>query len=187
MGCHCIILARGGSKGILKKNLINFCGKPLIYWTISQCFESDCFDNVWVSSDDDEILDVSKSYGTKVIKRPKQYSNDNSTSEDAWLHASKKILKNNYFIDSIFGPQITSPVREIKDIKKAMKLYQTNLYDSIFSSNLANDINFWSFKKNNLRSINYNYKKRTIRQKKLNQYIENGSFYLFDLENFKKV
>ena len=179
-------MARGGSKGILKKNLIDFCGKPLIYWTISQCLESDSFVNVWVSSDDDEILDLSISYGANVIKRPKKYSNDNSSSEDAWTHASKTIIKNNYSIDSIFSPQITSPIREIKDIKKAVKLYKTNLYDSIFSSNLANDINFWSFKKNKFTSINYDYKKRTIRQKKLNQYIENGSFYLFDIKNLIK-
>ena len=56
-----IILARGGSKGIPKKNIINFCGKPLIAWTIEQCLNGG-IEDVFVSSDSKEILSISKSY-----------------------------------------------------------------------------------------------------------------------------
>ena len=52
---HVIILARGGSKGIPKKNIIDFCGKPLIAWTIEQCLASKNINKVWVSSDSEEI------------------------------------------------------------------------------------------------------------------------------------
>ena len=51
-----IIPARGGSRGIKRKNMINFCGKPLIYWTINQCVKSKLIQDVWVSSDKKEIL-----------------------------------------------------------------------------------------------------------------------------------
>ena len=90
---HCIILARGGSKGIPNKNIIPFCGKPLIYWTIKQAKESKVFKYIWVSSDSDKILKISKRYGAKTIKRPKKYSSDFSSSEDAWEHSIKYIYE----------------------------------------------------------------------------------------------
>ena len=56
MNIQCIIPARGGSKGIPGKNIINFCGRPLLSWTIDHCIKSRYIDNVWVSSDDDDII-----------------------------------------------------------------------------------------------------------------------------------
>ena len=57
-----IIIARGGSKGIPNKNIMNFCGKPLIAWTIDACLKGGVT-SVWVSSDSDEILEISKTFG----------------------------------------------------------------------------------------------------------------------------
>ena len=85
-----IILARGGSKGIPNKNILNFCGKPLISWTIENCFNAG-INSVWVSSDSEEILEISKNSGAQVLKRPNDLSNDNSTSEEGWLHAINHI------------------------------------------------------------------------------------------------
>ena len=65
-----IILARGGSKGLKNKNIINFCGKPLITWTINNCFEAG-IRNVYVSSDSEKILNISKKAGAECIVRPK--------------------------------------------------------------------------------------------------------------------
>ena len=65
-----VIPARGNSKGIKKKNLINFCGKPLLYWTIAQAKKSKFKKNIYVSSEDDRILNYSKKLGVNVIKRP---------------------------------------------------------------------------------------------------------------------
>ena len=69
MNIHCIILARGGSKSIPQKNIMEFCGKPLLGWTIEQCIKSKSISDVWVSSDDIAILDVAKLYGAQSIKR----------------------------------------------------------------------------------------------------------------------
>ena len=67
MNTVAIILARGGSKGIPKKNIIDFCGKPLIAWTIENCIRGGA-NSVWVSSDSDEILKISEQFGAKSIK-----------------------------------------------------------------------------------------------------------------------
>ena len=71
-----IIPARGGSKGIPKKNLVNVCGKPLIAWSIEQALQSDSIDSVWVTSDDPEILSTAKSFGANPITRPEEISGD---------------------------------------------------------------------------------------------------------------
>ena len=133
-----IIIARGGSKGIPNKNIIDFCGKPLIAWTIKNCLDAGLND-VYVSSDSKTILDVSKKYNAKTIKRPIEISNDSATSESAWLHAYNEIRKS-IKIDWILAPQVTSPLREPKDIKNAINLSKNNTFDSIFSCSTAEDL-----------------------------------------------
>jgi len=76
-----IILARGGSKGIPGKNIIDFCGKPLIVWTIEQLKQSRGINSIWVSSDSEEILSVSQTCGTEIIHRPTEISSDSATSD----------------------------------------------------------------------------------------------------------
>ena len=76
MNVVAIILARGGSKGVRKKNIIDFCGKPLIAWTIDNCIKG-CANSVWVSSDSDEILEISAEYGANKIKRPENIQKKN--------------------------------------------------------------------------------------------------------------
>jgi CMP-N,N'-diacetyllegionaminic acid synthase len=104
-----IVLARGGSKGIPRKNIIDFCGKPLLAWTIEQCIASKFVLDVWVSSDSYEILEVAESYNAKTLLRPDDISNDYSTSEAAWLHAVDHIEKNNRSIDLVLAPQAYPP------------------------------------------------------------------------------
>lgn len=181
-----IILARGGSKGIPSKNIINFCGKPLIAWTIEQCLSSKHIDDIWVSSDSQRILDVAKQYGAKTIKRPDSISDDLASSESSWLHAIEYIENNNK-IDLVFAPQVTSPLRETQDIDNAIELFQEKKYDSMFSSSTVEDLFFWQKDKNNeLKSVNYDYLNRKRRQDMQEQIIENGSFYLFKPSVIKK-
>ena len=107
-----IILARGGSKGIKLKNLFKINNKPLIYWTIKHCLNSKKINSVWVSSDNNKILNYSQKMGVKIIKRPKVYSKDTSSSESAWLHAIEHIEKRGFHIKNVVGLQPTSPIRK---------------------------------------------------------------------------
>ncbi len=187
MSIQCIIPARGGSKGIFKKNIIDFCGKPLLAWTIEQCLGAEKVSDVWVSSDDDEILQIAERYGAKIIKRPDEISVDTSTSESAWLHAIDYLKSNDVEVDIVLGPQVTSPLREVSDINDAIELFQKEKYDSMFSSSIVEDLFFWKKNKDNkLQSINYDYINRQRRQDIEEKIIENGSFYLFKPEVIKK-
>ena len=181
-----VILARGGSKEIPSKNITEFCNKPLIYWTINQCLKAEGVKEVWVSSDSDEILKISESYGAKSIKRPKELSKDESSSESAWLHAIKFIEDNFYSIDLVIAPQVTSPLRESEDLERGIIDFEKGNFDSMFSGSLIKDFFFWEKnEKSDLESINYDHMHRKRRQDINEKYIENGSFYLFKPETLR--
>jgi len=187
MNVVAIILARGGSKGVPKKNIIDFCGKPLIAWTIDNCIKGGA-NSVWVSSDSDEILEISTEYGANKIKRPDDIAGDFATSESAWLHAINYIEQAEEKIDWVFAPQVTSPLREGSDVSKAISLAKENVHDSFFSCSIAEDLFFWQKNNNgNLDSVNYDWRNRKRRQDIPKQFIENGSFYIFKPQVLKNT
>jgi len=180
MRVDAIILARGGSKGIPRKNIIDFCGKPLIAWTIEQCLQANAINSVWVSSDDEHILSIAKKYGAQLIKRPDDISGDKASSESGWLHATDYLESNGIKTDLILAPQVTSPLRMSKDIERAIDKFVIEDLDSLFSASMTDDLYFWE--KNTegiMNSVNYDSNNRKRRQDFHEQIIENGSFYLF--------
>ena len=104
-----IILARGGSKGIPRKNVLDFAGHPLVAWSVIQAKISKEIDEVYISSDSDEILEIAQSYGAKIIKRPDEISGDSAKSEEAITHALS-ILGSNQEMIIMLEP--TAPLRE---------------------------------------------------------------------------
>lgn len=182
---HAIILARGGSKGIKNKNIIDFCGKPLLVWTIEQAIQSKYISSIWVSSDNEKILKLAKHSGAEIIERPKKFASDTSSSINAYIHAISYIEKFNS-IDSIVALQVTSPIRESIDIDRAILKFEKFNYDSLFSGAEIGDFYIWKIKNQKLKSINYNYKKRQRRQDFEKQYVENGSIYIFKPSVIKK-
>jgi CMP-N,N'-diacetyllegionaminic acid synthase len=181
-----IIPARGGSKGIPKKNLIDFCGKPLVSWTISQALSVKSISTVWVTSDSKEILNVAKHLGANTISRPKSLSSDTSTTESAWKHALNIIEEKTGSVDIVIGLQPTSPIRESNDIEQAIKIFKKSKSDSLFSATEIGDFYIWQKKRQKLISLNYDYENRGRRQDYTKQFAENGSFYIFKPQILKK-
>ena len=179
----CIIPARGGSKGIPKKNIINFYNKPLIAHSINQSINSKYITDVVVSSDSDEILEVSKLYGAITLKRPDELSTDTSSSESALMHTIQTL---NTDYDYIVFLQATSPLRTTKDIDDCIESLINNNLDSVFSASILEDMLIWKSNVDTFESVNYDYKNRKRRQDSENQYVENGSIYVFKKEGFIK-
>jgi CMP-N-acetylneuraminic acid synthetase len=136
---------------------MEFCGKPLIAWSIEQAKASRYIDNVYVSSDDDEILGVSMGHGAITIKRPRELATNTSLSEAALLHALDYMDNP----DIVVFLQATSPVRETKDIEDALTHFITRDVDSLFSVSPSQEENgsIYIFKSNEFRK----YKSRKAR------------------------
>lgn len=182
-----VILARGGSKEIENKNLEKINGKSLLEITVNQITEN--LDvPIFVSSDSKQIIDVATSIECSIIKRPEELCDDNSTSEEGISHAINFIEDNhNLEFDTIVFPQLTSPLRKYTDFPFSLEHYTSNNFDSLFSSNEGNDINLWKKNKDNqLIEVNFENDNRQFRQSRDTQLIENGSFYIFDKELYKK-
>ncbi len=137
-----IILARGGSKGIPGKNIIDFCGKPLIVWTIEQMQKTKGINSIWVSSDSEKILSVSETFGAEIIHRPAEISGDAATSESGLLHALEYIENRVGCVDIVIAPQVTSPLREPADIERGLRDFQEQKCDSMFSCSIVEDLFF---------------------------------------------
>lgn len=108
-----VILARGGSKGLPRKNIRDLAGKPLIAWTIEAGHESEYLDRLILSSDDEEIMSVAEEYGCEVpFRRPPELAQDDTPSMDALLHALEQVKPHDYVV--LLQP--TSPLRTAEDI-----------------------------------------------------------------------
>lgn len=176
-----IIIARGGSKGVPRKNIIDFCGKPLVAWTIEQAIECPMIDEVYVSTEDKEIAEISKRYGAKVIIRPEEFSRDDSPAEPALKHTLEQI-SNSKEISYVVLLQPSSPLKETIDITNAINKIIKDNADSLFSGTTMEDLTTWTIKNGKLESFSFDWKNRgmrTNRIKQIPQIIENGAIYIF--------
>jgi len=124
-----IIPARGGSKRLPRKNLLNLSGKPLITWSIKAGLNSKYIDNIVVTSDDEKILRLSIELGVGARKRPDYLASDTASTFDA----VKDVINNMDNYDYIVLLQPTSPLRTEKHIDEAIELLETNSADAVIS------------------------------------------------------
>lgn len=159
--------ARGGSKGIPRKNIKNMCGKPLIFWTIKAAKKSKMLDRYVVSTEDAEIEKISRSYGAEVIKRSKNLAGDKVST----LAVLQDIVKKNK-ADIIVLLQCTSPVREEGLIDYCLKRFFKTKADSLATGFLC-DWYEWG-----------GYSKRRQDLKKI--FHDDGNVYVLRAELIKK-
>ena len=171
-----LILARGGSKGIPNKNIIDLNGKPLIQYSINASNKSQS-NETWVSTDSPKIKDMSKTLGAYVIDRPAKLAQDTSQSEDAILH-----FCNTVEFDILVFIQPTSPLLQSQDINKGLDLLlaKEEQYDSVFSVYKEHWIPRWNSR---IEPINWDPQKRPRRQDVQETYVENGAFYITSKTN----
>lgn len=123
-----IIPARGGSKGIPRKNIKLLHGKPLIEYTIDVARELTTDDNICVSTDDDEIIKVVEDYGLKVpFKRPALLATDTAGTYEVLLHALSYYEQQGKKYDVVVLLQTTTPFRNSSHIKEALSLYSSDI------------------------------------------------------------
>ena len=181
-----VIPARGGSKGLPRKNLLLLDGKPLIYYSIAAAIFSKFIDRTVVSTDNDEIAEVATKYNAEVIKRPVELADDQIMPDAAVVHSIEYLEKTEkYTPDCVVFLQPTSPIRSRTDIDRMINVYHSSDVDSVFS---AIDIHpfFWGEKKGILRPVNYDSDNRKRRQDSEPYLIENGSVYITNTKTFLK-
>lgn len=129
----CIIPARGGSKGVLKKNIKLIKGEPLISYTIKSAIQSKMLDKIIVSTEDEEIASISKHYGAEIINRPEKLSEDATPTEPVIIHAVSVLESEGYKPDIVVTLQPTSPLRNANQIDEAICKIFSEDGDSVIS------------------------------------------------------
>lgn len=129
-----LIFARGGSKGVRRKNIKQLNKKPLISYTLELAKKSNLFDYIFVSTDDKEIADIALKSGVGIIKRPKNLASDTSPEFKSWKHAVKYLESKKIDSKKIIILPTTSPLRNISDIRRAIAKLN-NKTDMVISIN----------------------------------------------------
>jgi len=180
-----IIPARGGSKGIKRKNIYPLASKPLIGYTIDAALSSGVLEEVLVSTDDTEIGEVARRLGVEVLERPPELADDVTPTVEVALHAFRETGHE--------GPlmilQPTSPLRTAEDIRGAVKTFERNPWaDSLVSITDFPHTPFWAMKIENRRlKPLFGSKYFKMRRQDLEKaYIPNGAIFIGKKETLEE-
>lgn len=131
----CLIPARGGSKGVKKKNIKKINDKPLIGWTLEEVKKSKYINDIYVSTEDVEISETSKEFGAKVIKRDEALALDTTSTMEVVIDFIEQLKRRSIEFNHLLLLQCTSPLRTVDHIDEAIEFYLNNVdkYDSLIS------------------------------------------------------
>ena len=183
-----VIPARGGSKGVPRKNIKLLKNKPLINYTTESARKIFSDKIICVSSDDQEIIDIVEKSGLSVpFKRPKNISTDNSSSYDVILHALDFYSKKNYNPDVLILLQPTSPFRTAEHISEALKLYISRNVDMVVAVKKAKSSPYFNlFEENSLGLLKKSKKHNFIRRQDApNVWEVNGAIYIIKVKSLR--
>jgi len=141
-----IIPARGGSKTLPRKNILPFCGKPLLIFSFDEIKKSKYLDKVVVSTEDEEIKSISRQAGIEVVDRPPELAEDDSPTEEALIHVVNNLLNKGERYDYVVTLEPTSPLRKAETIDRSIEHILTTEADSLVSvsrntKRLGRDVN----------------------------------------------
>jgi CMP-N-acetylneuraminic acid synthetase len=159
--------ARGGSKGIPRKNIKMIAGKPLIAWTIERAQGSKLLDRYIISTEDQEVAKIAKSLGAEVLNRPRELATDEADTIEVLQHAVEQIP-----CDIVVLLQATSPVRNSELIDGCIKEFMGNDYDSLATGLICR---YMEYGKNKLR-----------RQDIEGFFYDDGNVYVINADIIKK-
>ncbi len=130
-----IIPARGGSKRIPGKNIKDFCGKPMIAWSIEVAKASGLFEHILVSTDNAEIAEVAKAWGAEVpFTRPAEIANDHAGTTEVITHATQWAIDQGWFISAVCCIYATAPFIQVDDLEKGLSLLQSGNWAYAFTA-----------------------------------------------------
>lgn len=183
-----LIPARGGSKGIPRKNLLMLAGKPLIAYTINAAKKSLLVDAIWVSSEDNEILNISDSLGAKTLIRPSELADDNASPDEVVHHFIQSLPDGVRGRDAvILYLQPTSPLRDeihIDCALKAMNVTKANGVISVVEAEKPPQKSFQLNENGRLISL-FDERQSNLRRQDLAPcYYPNGAIYAFRISEF---
>lgn len=184
-----VIPARGGSKGIPRMNIKPFAGKPLIYYTIDTARVIVPDEDICVSTDDDEIIQVVEDYGLKVpFKRPDELATDTAGSYEVLLHALDFYEKQGKHYDVLLLLQNTSPFRTVNHVKEALALYTPDVDMVVSVKECAANPYYCVFEENQDGYLHVCKGDGTIyrRQDAPKVYEYNGAVYVINTESLRK-
>ena len=188
MGSLAIIPARGGSKRLKKKNIIEFHGAPIISYTINSALKSNCFDRVVISTDNQEIYDISSKYHDDVVFRPKKLATDKSTVNDVCYNFIKCELEKNIKYNFLTVLYPTAPMRTSKDIKNTLdkltiERYTSSLAVTTFSHPVHQAFMISNGQPKKLFPKLFNLRENDVPK----YYVDNGSTYCVNVKSFIKT
>ncbi|MET0953694.1 MAG: acylneuraminate cytidylyltransferase [Aeromicrobium sp.] len=180
-----IIPARGGSKGVPRKNLRTIGGQPLVARAVQTLLASSTVGSVFVSTDDPEIAAVASKAGARVIERPVRLAGDEASSESALDHALAHLASHGVVPDVTVFVQATSPFIRASDIDRAVTLVRSGECDVAFSAVRA-DVHLWRSGVDGPEGVNHHPAVRQRRQDRPPEHAETGGFYVMRTTGFRE-
>jgi CMP-N-acetylneuraminic acid synthetase len=179
-----IITARGGSKGLVRKNICNLAGKPLVAYSIEAAKNCDLIDTVVVTTDDDEIAEISRKFGAEILKRPAELATDTASSYDTVKHVLESGANSQYDFFVLLQP--TSPLRNATHITEALEQFQKTDCKSAISVCIAEHHPYKDFiaKEGRLVPLFDAKYLGTPRQELVEIYRQNGAIYIMRCHDF---
>ncbi len=185
-----IITARGGSKRIPRKNIKDFCGKPIIAYSIEAAIQSGCFDTVMVSTDDEEIAGISRTYGAQVpFMRSSETASDFATTADVLLEVIREYQKNGINYDYLCCIYPTAPFITPERLQEAMQIMEETQPAEIIPVIPLSDPPQRCFIIGEDGNMEYKYREfvNARSQDLEKQYHDAGQFYLYRTDRLLEV